>query len=78
MAYLTAELAKFDKANKMASMYELSIGNILAAGDSNEDEGEEEDENEKEEYGENTEIEEGKVQLSQYLFCYTTAPIATP
>ena len=42
-------------------MWELSIDNILAAGDGDNEEGEKEDDKEEDEYEEDTEIEEGEI-----------------
>ena len=47
-------------------MRELSIDDILAAGDSNDKEGEEEDNKEEDEYKEDIEIEEVEIPLTHY------------
>ena len=60
----------------MATMGELSIENILAAGQSDDKEGEEDDDEEEEEYEENAELEEEKILPPRCpTFCTTSTNI---
>ena len=59
LAKLAMDLAKLIKVDQLATMWELSIDNILAAIDSNDEEGEEEDDEEEDE--QNEEMEEGEI-----------------
>ena len=59
-------------------MQELSINDILAAGDSDDKERKEEDDEEEEEYKKDTEIEEGKIPPPQCPTFYTTSINTNP